>query len=266
MWDSLVSLATQNTELSRYPAMLDQIDKQKSTTKTPVEEGGKRLVWDLPLRLFHWLLVLSIAASWATAKAGIEWTEIHFLLGYWTAGLLIFRLVWGFVGPKHARFASFIPSVKAVFLYLRGFLGGNGKQAVGHNPMGALMVFAILAIVGVQVGTGLFASDDILFSGPFNALVDGKLSETITRLHNFNFDIILFLIFAHISAVLIYLFKKKQNLIWPMITGKKSKDIVPEGEAIKSSRLIVAACVVVASALIVWGILGLAPPPLDDLY
>ncbi|MFC7292626.1 cytochrome b/b6 domain-containing protein [Hirschia litorea] len=246
--------------------MHDQIDKQKSTEEVTNKKGSKRLVWDLPLRLFHWLLVLSIAASWATAKAGVEWTEIHFLLGYWTAGLLVFRLIWGFVGPKHARFASFIPSVKSVFLYLRGFLKGHGKQAVGHNPMGALMVFAILAIVGAQVVTGLFASDDILFSGPFNSLVDGKLSETITRLHNFNFDVILFLIFAHISAVLIYLFKKKQNLILPMITGRKSKDVVPDDEAIKSSRLFIALCVVAVSVLIVWGVLSLAPPPVDDFY
>ncbi len=229
-------------------------------------DSDRRLVWDLPLRIFHWVLVLSIAASWATAKIGLEWMEIHFLLGYWITGLIIFRIVWGFVGPKHSRFSNFIPSPKAVLNYLRGFITGSSKQSVGHNPMGALMVFAILGVLGFQVTTGLFATDDILFSGPYSGVVEGKTAELLTRLHNFNFDVILVLVFVHVLAVLVYLVKKKQNLIWPMITGRKSKDIVSDGEAIKHSRLLIALCVCIFAGLIVWGLVSLAPLSEDSFY
>ncbi len=242
-------------------------DFQKSD-KDKSNHNNKRLVWDIPTRLFHWLLVGSIAASWATAKVGIDWTEIHFLLGYWTAGLILFRIVWGFIGPKHARFSNFFPSPKKLQSYLKDVLKRDSKPSVGHNPIGAFMVFALLAILGIQVATGLFASDDIFFDGPFKPAVDDKTSEQLTRIHNFNFDILLILIAIHILAIIAYLGYKKQNLILPMITGKKKASIVPKQEAIASSRFLLAIIAAFVIAIIIWAALtyGTPAPSEDDFF
>ena len=127
----------------------------------------KRLVWDLPLRLFHWLLVLSLVGSYMTAHAGPDWIQVHARLGYWTAGLLIFRVLWGLCGPTHARFRSFLAPPRKVVQYIRGLLEGANVHHVGHNPLGGWMVIAILLSLTLQVATGLFATDDIAWTGPY---------------------------------------------------------------------------------------------------
>src|SRR6266478_4571646 len=126
----------------------------------------RRLVWDLPLRAFHWLFAVSILAAWGTALLGFAWMKWHFWLGYWVMGLLVFRLIWGFVGPKHARFSNFLKGPSAVLRYARGLTGaGEPVCSVGHNPLGGLMVILMLILVAFQVCTGLFATDDIAWSG-----------------------------------------------------------------------------------------------------
>src|SRR5579862_2608288 len=113
-----------------------------------------RLVWDLPTRVFHWLLVLSIIGSYTTAKLGLmPW---HFGLGFLMIGMLIFRLLWGLVGPRHARFVNFIKGPGPVLQYLKG-----GIKSVGHNPLGAGMVVLMLLLLALQVTTGLFSTDDV---------------------------------------------------------------------------------------------------------
>lgn len=228
--------------------------------------GETRLVWDIPLRAFHWLLAVSVGASWATAEAGVDWMEVHFWLGYWTMGLLTFRIIWGFVGPRHARFASFLPSPAAVWRYGRTVLTAHAARTAGHNPIGALMVIAFLALLGVQVATGLFASDDILFSGPYHAAVDGDVAEALTSLHHANFNWILVAVIVHVVAALFYLIAKKQNLIAAMITGRKPAADVPEHSAIAHSQLLRAAMAVVIAAAVVAAVIGAAPEPSDDFY
>src|ERR1700761_874199 len=103
-------------------------------------QSGTRLVWDLPLRIFHWLFAASILAAWGTAKLGFAWMQWHFWIGYEVMGLIVFRLVWGFVGPRHSRFSNFLTGPAAVARYLRGFWSHASEVPVGHNPLGAYMV------------------------------------------------------------------------------------------------------------------------------
>lgn len=182
-------------------------------------------VWDLPLRVFHWSLVVTIAAAYITAELGGELTLWHSRLGALALGLLTFRLVWGFIGTVHARFVSFFPTPSRLNSYLKG-----NWQAHGHSPLGALSVFALLGVLATLIATGLFGNDDIAFQGPLFSLVDKGSSDWMTSLHKTAFDVLLGLIVLHLAAIVFYLFIKKNNLIKPMITGSKrvSKEAIKE--------------------------------------
>lgn len=180
-------------------------------------QAGLR-VWDLPTRLFHWALVLLLGISWFTGSNGLwEW---HALSGYLLAGLLLFRLIWGILGSQTARFGDFLRGPRTVLAYLADLFGGRASTWHGHNPAGGIMVVLLLLVVAVQVGSGLFASDDILFEGPLHQFASSALAADLTRLHHLNFDILLGLAGLHVLAVLGYRFLKKQDLILPMITGR----------------------------------------------
>jgi cytochrome b len=227
-----------------------------------VDRPATRLIWDLPLRLFHWLLVLSLAASWATAKAGFDWRPTHMRLGYFTIGLLLFRIVWGFIGPRHARFASFLKGPLGVLRYARGMTAETMLvKTAGHNPLGALMVVLMLALIGVQTATGLFTSDDIVYAGPYNGAVSDSLAKQIGHIHQVNFNIILAAVALHIVAIGFYTFAKKQRLVPAMITGRKPAESVSETEAITSSEIIKACVLALICAGLVYWLVSAAPPP-----
>jgi cytochrome b len=224
------------------------------------DDAGRRLVWDLPLRAFHWLFAASILASWGTAKLGFDWMPWHIRLGKWMMGLIIFRIVWGLIGPRHARFASFLKGPGAVLRYAKGLTGhGEGVASVGHNPLGGLMVIIMLLLVVFQVSTGLFATDDIAYTGPFNPTVSGSTASLLTHLHSFNFNLIWAAIALHVGAITYYAFVKRQNLVPAMLHGFKPAEAVPAGEAITSSELWKALIVMIVAAAVVYGILSLAP-------
>ncbi len=223
----------------------------------------KRLVWDLPLRLFHWLLVLSMTASWVTAELGFDWMQIHLYLGYWTLGLLVFRIIWGFVGPRHARFSSFLTGPSGVWGYARALAAGTMIQTAGHNPLGGISVIAMLVLVMFQVVTGLFATDDIVWTGPYNAAVSEATADRLTSLHHLNFNIVLVAVALHVMAIAFYFLVKKQNLVAAMLHGKK---LVPEHEAISTSQIVKALIVVVISAGLVYWLISAAPEPPADNY
>jgi cytochrome b len=228
---------------------------------TRAPEAPRRLVWDLPLRLFHWLFASSVIASWATAKAGFDWMPWHIRLGYFMMGLLLFRVIWGFVGPRHARFSNFLARPAAMWRYAKSFTGvGEAIRSVGHNPLGGLMVILMLLLVAVQVATGLFATDDIAWSGPYNPAVSGHTAGVLTSLHHLNFNIIWGAIALHVIAIGYYAFVKKENLVRAMVTGWKPAEAVPEHEAIRSSELLKALIVIVLASGAVYGILRAAPP------
>lgn len=216
------------------------------------------LVWDLPLRLFHWALAALIVAAVATAQLGGNLMLWHGRIGLAILGLLVFRLVWGFAGSTHARFASFVRSPAAVAAYLRGQAAPNA----GHSPVGALAVLALLALLAFQSASGLFANDDIAFQGPLYALLSKSASDLLTGLHRKGAWLLYALTGLHVAAVLFYLHVKKQNLVRPMLTGRKQ---LPAGaaEPARGGSLPAFLLATALAAGAVWIASGalLAPPP-----
>ncbi len=181
-------------------------------------------VWDLPTRLFHWALAACIAGSLVSVNLGGNAVGWHFRFGYAILALLLFRLLWGFAGPRYARFASFPPSPAAVLRYLRGERGASP----GHNPLGALSVYAMLAALALQAGTGLFATDDIMWDGPLKHLVSNAASATLTRVHKINRFVVIALVALHLVAIAWYAFARKERLVGPMIGGDKALGDAPD--------------------------------------
>lgn len=176
-------------------------------------------VWDLPIRVFHWSIVLLIFASWLSQSRG--WMTWHFYLGYTTLSLLLFRVVWGFVGSDTARFLRFLKSPVAAIRHLTHLHRREPDVEIGHNAAGGWMVLVLLALLFVQIITGLCANDDILLEGPWAGWVGKSWSDWLTHIHHRNFNWILIAIALHVLAVLTYAVLKGHNLVRPMITGKK---------------------------------------------
>ena len=173
-------------------------------------------LWDLPVRIFHWALVGLVTTAVITGELGGDLMDIHSKAGIAIIGLVVFRLIWGFVGSTHARFINFAPSPPKIKAYLRGQWKG-----VGHNPIGALSVLALLALLAIQAGTGLFSNDDIAFTGPLADLAGSALSNRLTSIHQLLSNFLLGLLVLHIVAIGFYVIFKKDNLVRPMITGWK---------------------------------------------
>ncbi len=209
---------------------------------------SKKLIWDLPIRIVHWLLTVLIFGSWYTVSVTGD-MERHMLIGQTILCLLIFRVVWGFVGTRYAKFSSFVFGPRTILAYARSILSRSGGGYAGHNPLGFLAVFAMLLLIGIQVTTGLFATDGDFYEGPLNHLVSGRTGNQITDIHYLNFDVLAIMIGIHIVAIFFYLLYKRENLISPMFTGKKAGDAL---EAIGGSKLGLALGVIVASAAAVY--------------
>lgn len=207
-------------------------------------------VWDLPLRAFHWLLVLTVLVAYITAELGGLLTDWHGRIGGFALGLLVFRLIWGFLGTTHARFANFVPTPSRLIAYLKG-----NWQAYGHNPLGALSVLALLGTLTVLLGTGLFANDDIAFQGPLFSLVNKSQSDWLTGLHAISFNVLLTLIVLHIVAIAYYFFFKKTNLVKPMVTGDKdvAHDVATKTTGGGKLRFLITSMI---ALVVVWGIFG----------
>ncbi len=188
-------------------------------------ESGQKvqvLVWDIPIRLFHWLLVVCVILSFVSGNIGGNAMNYHMLGGYAILVLLIFRITWGIVGSRTARFSSFVKGPATVFSCAGSLLKKKTETPyLGHNPLGGWSIVAMLVVLLVQVVTGLFANDDIFIEGPLYGWVSKDASDLITRVHLINRYLIMALIAVHVLAVFFYLFFKRENLIRPMITGRK---------------------------------------------
>ncbi|THF62068.1 cytochrome b/b6 domain-containing protein [Pseudothauera rhizosphaerae] len=213
-------------------------------------------VWDLPTRLFHWSLVVVAVAAVLTGVNGGNMMVHHQRLGVILVGLIAFRLTWGVIGSQTARFTRFVRGPGAIAAYLRGQWRG-----IGHNPVGALSVLALLGLFGFQAVSGLFTNDDIAFEGPLRALVDKATSDWITGVHGSMLWWLAGLVAVHVGAVVFYLHAKKDNLVKPMITGWKEVDD-PEADSTRGGTVVafvIALAVGLAAAWIAAG--GLLPPP-----
>lgn len=216
-------------------------------------------VWDLPLRLFHWLLAAAVAAAVLTGQIGGNLMVWHGKLGILITGLLGFRLAWGFVGSSHSRFASFVRGPTAIAAYLRGHWLG-----LGHNPLGALSVLGLLAVLGLQAAGGLFANDDIAFQGPLYGLVSKDTSDWMTSLHRKGFWLVLTLVALHIAAIVFYTQVKGEKLVGAMLSGQKEvadhqPTEAPTGGGVIA--LVFALTVGIASAWVASGAWVPPPPP-----
>jgi cytochrome b len=176
-------------------------------------------VWDLPTRLFHWLLLAGVVTAFISVKLGGNAMIWHGRAGTFVLSLLIFRLIWGFVGSPTARFHSFVKGPKAVWLYIQGRT--VTPAFVGHNPLGALSVLALLCLFLFQALTGLGTSDDIFFDGPLVQTLSSNTVSLLTSLHKSTEPFLLGLVALHVAAIVFYRLVKKINLVTPMITGHK---------------------------------------------
>jgi cytochrome b len=218
-------------------------------------------VWDLPTRLFHWLLAVAIPSAVATGMMGGDLIAWHGRLGLFILGLLAFRLVWGFVGPANARFAHFVRGPAAIGAYLRGEWKG-----IGHNPLGALSVLAMLALIGLQVGSGLFANDDIAYRGPLADTLGDDWSSQLTSLHSLAQYGLIAAVLLHAAAIVYYVRVRRDNLLRPMVTGYKdvpaSDAASPSGAAPGRSALAFVLAAAIAGAAVYAAAGGfVAPPP-----
>lgn len=177
-----------------------------------------RRVWDLPTRLFHWLVVVLVAASWVTQQ--FDWMNWHLLCGYAMFALLLFRLVWGFIGSDTARFAWFLKSPAAALRHLGRLRYRQGDTDVGHNDAGGWMVLLMLLLLCVQVGTGLCANDQVSVQGPLADAVGSANSDWLSHIHAVNFRLIEAAIALHLLAILVYRLRG-HRLLRAMITGNK---------------------------------------------
>lgn len=195
-------------------------------------DGGKRkggiLVWDWPVRLFHWLIVLLLTGSYLTIAVWPDFDlRTHKLIGFTILGLVVFRVLWGFAGGRHARFFNFIKGPGAIVRHI-GELGRRGDPGHGgHNALGALSVLALLASLLVQTISGLFNGDDVLAEGPLHGIAGPELRSFMGQVHQINFTVLLVLIGLHLAAILFYVLWKGQGLVGAMIHGRR-RDLAPE--------------------------------------
>ncbi len=177
----------------------------------------KTLIWGLPIRLFHWALVVLVGISFYTGKFGdFDSIDNHMLAGYGIIVLVLFRIGFGIFGNGYHSFRELIPYPKKIFRYLK-----NPTETPGHNPLGICGVIALLLSLAVQTATGLFTSDEIFVEGPLYHLVSSDTSSLLAQIHGINQWILLGLIATHVIAVLIHELVLKHKILLPMFTGKK---------------------------------------------
>ena len=211
-------------------------------------------VWDLPTRLFHWALALAVTGSVISAKIGGGAMVWHFRFGYLVLTLLAFRILWGLLGGRWSRFASFIYAPATLWRFLRGRAGPQERLEVGHSPTGALSVFALLGLLLLQLGTGLVADDEIANLGPLNRYVSTDTALTATSWHkSWGQWLLLGLVALHLAAIAWYLLKKDSNLISPMLHGDKT---LPAGTPASADgwrqRALALLLVLLCAALATW--------------
>ena len=198
------------------------------------DNSAKKIrVWDLPVRLFHWTLVVLLTTSYFTGRAGGEWMKFHFWSGYAILTLLLFRIAWGCVGSTTARFSDFVKGPEACLVHLRDLALGRRTYEAGHNPAGGAMVMVLLFAVLAQVAAGLFSADTDMgmVNGPLSNLIAEKWVDRLTHFHSFWVNVLLVLVGVHVLAAFVYLVWKRQNLIGAMFTGHKPlADVVASGE------------------------------------
>ena len=189
-------------------------------------------VWDVPTRVFHWAIFVLLVVQVVTGYYGGEWMRWHFASGYAVLTMVVFRVIWGFVGSTHARFASFIAGPAATIRFARRLFSRQAVPQVGHNPLGGWNVIVLIVVLALQTLSGLFANDGAGNEGPLASLVSLDASTRLSEFHDWNLRVLLVLSGLHVAAVLFHWLVKKENLVPSMFTGRK---FVPKG-AVRERR------------------------------
>lgn len=209
-------------------------------------------IWDLPTRLFHWTLAVCVVGLVVTGSVGGHLMNWHLRLGYVVFTLLLFRFVWGLIGGHWSRFTTFLYSPTALVRYLQG--RATPQELAGHNPMGALSVFALLLVLAIQVGTGLVSDDEIAFFGPLTRFVSGDTVSAATGYHKeLGKLLVLVLVALHLLAILFYKLVKKQGLTQAMLTGDKRLETpMPASRDTAATRLLALVVLALCGGLVAW--------------
>ncbi len=228
---------------------------------TPTDDAGadgrSRLVWDLPLRVCHWGLALAVGGSFVTHWIGMSAFPQHVFCGCAVLVLVLFRIAWGFVGPAHARFADFMRGPRAVIASLVALRGGRAPRFVGHTPAGGWMILALLVLLALQAGCGLFANDEVSNTGPLFGYLSQDASDTLSYWHRLMSNLILAAVSVHVAAALYYRRVLGLDLIAPLVTGRKRD--VPAALEIADQRIGVAIAIVVLLAALLASAIATAP-------
>ena len=216
-------------------------------------------VWDLPTRLFHALLIVCVAGLVITGEIGGDAMRLHFLFGYGVLTLVLFRLVWGFVGGHWSRFVNFLPTPAQLLAYVQALRTRSAPPSVGHNPLGALSVIAMLLMLAIQVLSGFISDDEIAATGPWTSLVPNAWIELATEYHSeIGKTILIVLVILHVASILYYKRYKNEDLITPMIKGDKQEPATtPASRDTRTSRIF-ALSVLLACAYGVYQLVNLA--------
>jgi cytochrome b len=182
-------------------------------------------VWDLPVRVCHWLIVGLFIAQWASAEWLDTKIELHAKIGYVFIAVVIFRIIWGFLGTYYARFKTFLYRPSRIVRYARNIFKPSAPVYLSHNPLGGVMVILLLFLLLLQGISGLFMTDDIFFDAPYHHSIPSSIQALISSVHHYTFFVLKILIALHILAVFLYVVVKKQALITAMVTGKKRTPI-----------------------------------------
>lgn len=212
-------------------------------------------VWDLPVRLFHWLLLALLGFSWWSGEQGNEWMEYHGWSGYAILTLVLFRIAWGFAGSDSARFADFVRSPSVTYDYFRSVLQRRPKAYLGHNPLGGWMIVSLLSLLLVQAVTGLLGNDDDAYEAPLSRWLSHDASSLVTTLHAYNFDLLLSLIALHVAAVFTHQLLRHDDLLKAMFTGVKVA--APGASAGRMVSVWRALALLGAMAALVYGVISL---------
>jgi cytochrome b len=209
-------------------------------------------VWDLPTRIFHWALAFCVFSLLITGFRGGDAMPWHYRFGYCVLSLLMFRLVWGIVGGKWSRFTSFIYAPSNILRYLKG--QGDPLHSVGHNPLGAFSVFTMLALLLVQIGTGLISDDEISAAGPLTKFVSNATVSLASSYHvTIGKVLVIVLVITHLAAIVFYLYKKRENLIKPMLHGDKLlPNSTPASADTAATRTLALIILLVCAAFVYW--------------
>lgn len=218
-------------------------------------------VWDLPLRLFHWALAVLVVVAVVTQNIGGNAMEWHFRAGYAVLALIAFRILWGLFGTRYARFSSFLYGPSAVVNYVRSGTGKQGRPVAGHNPLGALSVFALLGVLLAQAFSGLFANDDIAYDGPLVKFISKEMSDQVTWFHTEVSALLIYVLVAlHVLAIVFYLVGKRRNLVKPMITGDAEFEVqVPAARDTWKMRLLALVLLLTCAAAVYYVVTLPAP-------